>query len=126
VGTPARTYNSRASIEQAYLSMDSALGSLPHTICYAVKANSNLGILRSSAPSAVVSTSFRRGTLPLAAIGGAGETGSSFLAWASRARIRKRCERAFLLFQRGISRRARPARPRKRRVTARGAAASIG
>jgi diaminopimelate decarboxylase len=26
--------------------MDSALGSLPHTICYAVKANSNLGILR--------------------------------------------------------------------------------
>ncbi len=26
--------------------MDSAFGSLPHTICYAVKANSNLGILR--------------------------------------------------------------------------------
>jgi diaminopimelate decarboxylase len=26
--------------------MDSALGSLPHTICYAMKANSNLGILR--------------------------------------------------------------------------------
>ena len=44
VGTPAYLY-SRASIEQAYLSMDSALGSLPHTICYAVKANSNLGIL---------------------------------------------------------------------------------
>jgi len=44
VGTPAYLY-SRASIEQAYRSMDSALGSLPHTICYAVKANSNLGIL---------------------------------------------------------------------------------
>ena len=26
--------------------MDSAFGSLPHTICYAMKANSNLGILR--------------------------------------------------------------------------------
>jgi diaminopimelate decarboxylase len=44
-GTPAYLY-SRESIEQAYRSMDSALGSLPHTICYAMKANSNLGILR--------------------------------------------------------------------------------
>ena len=45
MGTPAYLY-SRASIEQAYRRMDSAFGSLPHTICYAVKANSNLGILR--------------------------------------------------------------------------------
>ncbi len=45
VGTPAYLY-SRASIEQAYRRMDSAFGTLPHTICYAVKANSNLGILR--------------------------------------------------------------------------------
>ena len=44
-GTPAYLY-SRASIEQAYRRLDSAFGSLPHTICYAVKANSNLGILR--------------------------------------------------------------------------------
>lgn len=44
-GTPAYLY-SRASIEQAYRRMDSAFGSLPHTICYAMKANSNLGILR--------------------------------------------------------------------------------
>lgn len=44
-GTPAYLY-SRASIEQAYRSLDSAFGSLPHTICYAMKANSNLGILR--------------------------------------------------------------------------------
>jgi len=43
-GTPAYLY-SRASIEQAYRRMDSAFGSLPHTICYAVKANSTLGIL---------------------------------------------------------------------------------
>jgi diaminopimelate decarboxylase len=44
-GTPAYLY-SRASIERAYRRMDSAFGSLTHTICYAVKANSNLGILR--------------------------------------------------------------------------------
>ncbi len=45
VGTPAYLY-SRVSIEQAYRRMNSAFGSLPHTICYAVKANSNLSILR--------------------------------------------------------------------------------
>jgi diaminopimelate decarboxylase len=44
-GTPAYLY-SRASIEHAYRRMDSAFGALPHTICYAAKANSNLGILR--------------------------------------------------------------------------------
>ena len=45
IGTPAYLY-SRASIEQAYRHMNSAFGALPHTICYAMKANSNLGILR--------------------------------------------------------------------------------
>jgi diaminopimelate decarboxylase len=44
-GTPAYLY-SRASIERAYRRMNSAFGKLPHTICYAAKANSNLGILR--------------------------------------------------------------------------------
>ena len=44
-GTPAYLY-SRASIEQAYRLMNSAFGTIPHTICYAMKANSNLGILR--------------------------------------------------------------------------------
>ena len=44
-GTPAYLY-SRSSIEQAYRRMDSAFGTLPHTICYAAKANSTLGILR--------------------------------------------------------------------------------
>jgi len=43
-GTPAYVY-SRASIESAYRALDRALGSLPHSICYAVKANSNLAIL---------------------------------------------------------------------------------
>jgi diaminopimelate decarboxylase len=45
LGTPAYLY-SRTSIENAYRRLDSAFGVLPHTICYAVKANSNLGILR--------------------------------------------------------------------------------
>jgi diaminopimelate decarboxylase len=44
-GTPAYLY-SHASMERAYRRMDSAFGTLPHTICYAMKANSNLGILR--------------------------------------------------------------------------------
>src|SRR6202140_3069020 len=44
-GTPAYLY-SRASIEQGYRRMNSAFGTLPRTICYAMKANSNLGILR--------------------------------------------------------------------------------
>ncbi|HWF12785.1 MAG TPA: diaminopimelate decarboxylase [Candidatus Acidoferrales bacterium] len=44
-GTPAYLY-SRASIEQAYRRMDSAFGAIPHTICYAAKANSTLSILR--------------------------------------------------------------------------------
>ncbi len=45
VGTPAYVY-SRASIERSYRALDGALAALPHTICYAVKANSNLEILR--------------------------------------------------------------------------------
>jgi diaminopimelate decarboxylase len=45
VGTPAYVY-SRASIKSAYGSLDRALGSLPHAVCYAVKANSNLAVLR--------------------------------------------------------------------------------
>ncbi len=45
VGTPAFVY-SRASIEAAYRRLDRAFGSLPHRLCYAVKANSNLSVLR--------------------------------------------------------------------------------
>ncbi len=44
VGTPAYVY-SRASIEAAYRRLDRAFGSLPHRLCYAVKANSNLSVL---------------------------------------------------------------------------------
>jgi diaminopimelate decarboxylase len=45
VGTPAYVY-SRASIKSAYVQLNRALGSLPHAVCYAVKANSNLAVLR--------------------------------------------------------------------------------
>ena len=44
-GTPAYVY-SRASITSAYRRLDRSLSSLPHTLCYSVKANSNLSILR--------------------------------------------------------------------------------
>ena len=37
---------SRGSIESAYRSLDRAFGMLPHALCYAVKANSNLSVLR--------------------------------------------------------------------------------
>ncbi len=45
VDTPAYVY-SRASIEAAYRHLDRSFGSLPHTVCYAMKANSNLSVLR--------------------------------------------------------------------------------
>jgi len=44
VGTPVYVY-SRGEIERAYKAFDAALEGLPHEICYAVKANSSLGIL---------------------------------------------------------------------------------
>lgn len=44
-GTPAYVY-SRASIEEAYRRFARAFGSLPHALCYSVKANSNLSVLR--------------------------------------------------------------------------------
>jgi len=43
-GTPAYVY-SRATFERHWRAFDDALGTHPHLICYAVKANSNLAIL---------------------------------------------------------------------------------
>ena len=45
LGTPTYVY-SRASVESAYRTLDKALSAIPHTLCYAMKANANLGILR--------------------------------------------------------------------------------
>jgi diaminopimelate decarboxylase len=44
-GTPAYLY-SGAAIEDAYRELDRGLGSLPHTLCFAVKSNGNLSILK--------------------------------------------------------------------------------
>lgn len=43
-GTPAYVY-SRATFERHWMAFDKAFGEHPHLICYAVKANSNLGVL---------------------------------------------------------------------------------
>ena len=44
VGTPVYVY-SRGELERAYKAFDAALEGMPHKVCYAVKANSSLGIL---------------------------------------------------------------------------------
>ena len=44
-GTPTYVY-SRAHFTQQFAALDGALAPLPHRICYAVKANSNLAVLR--------------------------------------------------------------------------------
>ncbi len=44
-GTPVYVY-SAASIRDAYRRLDRAFAGLPHALCYSVKANSNLSILR--------------------------------------------------------------------------------
>lgn len=43
-GTPCYVY-SRQAIEQAWTAWDAALSTVPHLVCFAVKANSNLGVL---------------------------------------------------------------------------------
>jgi diaminopimelate decarboxylase len=44
-GTPTYLY-SRAAIEDAYHQLHRGLGALPHTLCFAVKSNGNLSILK--------------------------------------------------------------------------------
>ena len=43
-GTPCYIY-SRATLERHWRAFDGALGSRPHLVCYAVKANSNQAII---------------------------------------------------------------------------------
>ena len=45
VGTPTYVY-SRATLERHWHAMDAALAAVPHTICYSVKACSNLAVLQ--------------------------------------------------------------------------------
>ncbi|MDP9339715.1 MAG: diaminopimelate decarboxylase [Acidobacteriota bacterium] len=44
-GTPAYLY-SRSAITEAFNELDRGLGSVPHTLCFAMKANGNLSILK--------------------------------------------------------------------------------
>ncbi len=44
-GTPCYVY-SRATLERHYRAFDQALAGVPHQVCYAVKANSNLAVLQ--------------------------------------------------------------------------------
>ena len=44
-GTPAYVYNADV-IRRQFRELDEALAGVPHRICFAVKANSNLGVLR--------------------------------------------------------------------------------
>ena len=44
-GTPSYVY-SRAAILDRFQAYDRAFGDVPHKVCYAVKANSNLSILK--------------------------------------------------------------------------------
>ena len=44
VGTPAYVYSSQAMLDN-YRAYDEAFAGLPHTVCYAVKANSSLAVL---------------------------------------------------------------------------------
>ena len=43
-GTPAYVYNAEV-IRGQFRALDQALAAIPHRICYAVKANSNIGVL---------------------------------------------------------------------------------
>jgi len=45
VGTPTYVY-ARATLERHYRAFDDALAPVPHQVCYAVKANSNLAVLQ--------------------------------------------------------------------------------
>ncbi|HOI14964.1 MAG TPA: diaminopimelate decarboxylase [Geobacteraceae bacterium] len=45
VGTPVYIY-SHATLERHYRAMDEAFAAVPHTICYSMKANSNLAVLK--------------------------------------------------------------------------------
>jgi diaminopimelate decarboxylase len=47
-GTPTYVY-SHAAIQRAYRELDEAFSGLDHLVCYAVKANGNLGVLRALA-----------------------------------------------------------------------------
>ena len=92
VGTPAYVY-SHASIKSGYQKLDRALGSVPHAICYAVKANSNLALLRALARLGSSFDVVSGGELDRLRRIGVPATTLSFPAWGKRERkFARRCE----------------------------------
>jgi len=61
-GTPTYVY-SRAHIEAQFRAYADALGDLPHLVCFAVKANSNLGVLNLLAAKGLWAATFGTGIL---------------------------------------------------------------
>ena len=57
VGTPAYVYSSQSILEN-FRAYDEAFGDVPHSVCYAVKANSSLAVLALLARRGRASTSF--------------------------------------------------------------------
>lgn len=56
-GTPTYVY-SRATLERHWKAFDQSVGDFPHLVCYAVKANSNIGVLNALARLALALISF--------------------------------------------------------------------
>ena len=63
-GTPCYVYSATAILDK-FRAYDAAFGDVPHMVCYAVKANSNLGLLKLlAAAGAGVRYRFRRRVVP--------------------------------------------------------------
>ena len=89
-GTPLYIY-SRATLERHWHAFDSALGNHPHLICYAVKANSNIGILNIMAKLGSGFDIVSQGELERVLAAGGEASKVVFLAWQNLAQ--KLCER---------------------------------
>ena len=63
IGTPFYCYSSRA-LEETYDAFARALSGLPATICYALKANSNLAVVRTLACRGAGADVVSEGELP--------------------------------------------------------------
>ena len=62
-GSPLFVY-SHATLTRNFQQLDEALAPLDHTVCFAAKANSNLGVLRTLAKAGSGSVSYTHLTLP--------------------------------------------------------------
>ena len=80
VGTPVYVYNA-AAIRARYRSLDAALGALPHRICYAVKANSTLAVLRILRDLGAGADIVSAGEMARALAAGFAPSGSSSAGW---------------------------------------------